>query len=104
MNPAGVRDGACIACHVATNTAASAIPGITAHAISATRRAAEVSRFAGRAGEMMTECMIANWATEQHATATQKIASARWLDMLNFGSRCDVERSTVAATKTRVER
>ena len=53
------------------------MPGITAQAISAARRAADVGATVGdRAGDTMAERMIANWATTQHATAIQKIASA----------------------------
>src|SRR5262245_3798992 len=78
---------ACIARHVNRNSAASATPGSTAHAISARRRAGEVDPAASatRAGEITTERRIANWAIEQHATAIQKIASARRKDMVGIG-------------------
>jgi hypothetical protein len=57
---------------------------MTAHATSATRRVVEVGWLLGtRAGEITTECTIANCATTQHATATQKIASASEKDIEN---------------------
>src|SRR4249919_2620046 len=62
---------------VNTSTTASAMPGMTAQASSPSRRVVDVGWLPGtRAGEMTTECTIANCATTQHATATQKIASA----------------------------
>ena len=69
----------CIVRHVDISTSASAMPGRTAHAISTARLAGDVSipESVVRAGELMTERRIATWAIEQHATAIQKIASAR---------------------------
>ena len=73
---------ACMARHVNTSTNASAMPGMTAHASSPIRRVVDVGWLPGtRAGEMTTECTIANCATTQHATAIQKIASASEKDI-----------------------
>lgn len=58
------------------------MPGNTAHAISTTRGDAVADEVgcdepSANVREATTERMIANWATVQHATAIQKIASAR---------------------------
>jgi hypothetical protein len=70
-----------------------------AQAISAIRRVRDVGALPGtRAGEMTTECMIANCATRQHATATQKIASASEKDIGK-----SARGATLKAARSRVE-
>src|SRR5690348_9242721 len=81
--------------HVNTKTNASATPGRTAQAISTARRVAEAGACSDeRAGDTMTDCTIATWATAQNATAIQKIASAIRSDM----RRIDHERATMKAS------
>jgi hypothetical protein len=77
--PAPTDGAACIVRQVQTITSASAMPGKIAQAISVARRLADAgaSSCAVRDGEETTDRSMAICATAQHATAIQKIASAR---------------------------